>query len=76
MEKWTFENDDGSNPAMRFARSKVKDWEQVRKESIGLLLWGGVLYLPCEDAHLCIFVLWRFKYNTKRVALAFFIIQL
>lgn len=42
MEKWTFENDDGSNPAMRFARSYVKDWEQVRKESIGLLLWRGV----------------------------------
>ena len=42
MEKWTFENDDGSNLAMRFARSYVKDWEQVRKESVGLLLWGGV----------------------------------
>lgn len=42
MEKWTIENDDGSNLAMRFARNYVKDWDKVRKEGIGLLLWGGV----------------------------------
>ena len=75
MEKWTFENDDGSNPAMRFARSYVKDWEQVRKESIGLLLWEGVLYLPCEDAPLCFFC-GDSNITQRELPSLFFIIQL
>lgn len=40
---WTFENDDGSNPALtdKAMRYCVK-WDTMHKDNIGLLLWGNV----------------------------------
>ncbi len=42
MAEWNFEHDDGSNPLMDKAREYVEHWPTMRKEGIGLLLWGGV----------------------------------
>lgn len=42
MVKWTFENDDALTPAMKYGRTYVEDWERIKKEGIGLLLWGDV----------------------------------
>lgn len=42
MANWNFENDDSSNSVMDKAREYVKNWPTMRKEGIGLLLWGGV----------------------------------
>ena len=41
--KHTFENDLGYNPhAMEIARSYVAHWEEFKRNSLGLLLWGDV----------------------------------
>ncbi len=42
MCEWTFANDNGQCPQMDKARFYVENWETVRKENIGYLLWGGV----------------------------------
>lgn len=42
MRQWTFENDNGSTSAMKYARRYVEEWNKVKEEGIGLLLWGGV----------------------------------
>ena len=42
MCQCTFEKDDGTVPAMEKARRYVENWDKMRKENIGLLLWGGV----------------------------------
>ena len=42
MRDWTFANDDGSTPTMDKAKAYVANWNQMKKEGIGLLLWGGV----------------------------------
>lgn len=43
MREQTFENDKGYNPReMAIARNYVAQWEQMKKESKGLLLWGDV----------------------------------
>ncbi len=42
MKRWTFANDNGRNPQMRFARIYVEHWEEMRAESRGCLLWGNV----------------------------------
>lgn len=39
---YTFAFDDGTNPKMEIARSYVKNWEQCRKENIGMLLTGSI----------------------------------
>lgn len=39
---YTFEQDDGTNPAMRHAHSYVGHWTQMKEQGRGLLLWGGV----------------------------------
>lgn len=42
MTKWTFDNDDGTNPAMDKAKAFVDHWDEIRRKRAGLLLWGGV----------------------------------
>ncbi|MBQ1902594.1 MAG: ATP-binding protein [Lachnospiraceae bacterium] len=42
MWDWTFDNDDGSVPQMQMARRYVENWDKVRAEHIGLLLWGNL----------------------------------
>ena len=42
MQGWTFENDCGKCPQMERAHSYVAQWETMKAENIGLLLWGKV----------------------------------
>ena len=42
MLDWTFENDNGRSPQMHHAQRYVEQWQTLRSENIGLLLWGGV----------------------------------
>ena len=42
MLDWTFENDNGRSPRMHHARRYVEQWQTMRAENLGLLLWGGV----------------------------------
>lgn len=42
MRNWTFENDNGRNPKMQHAHRYVEQWQTIRTENYGLLLWGGV----------------------------------
>ena len=42
MLDWNFENDDGRAPQMRYAHRYVEQWQTMRSENLGLLLWGGV----------------------------------
>ena len=42
MLDWTFENDTGRSPQMHYAHRYVEQWQTMRSENLGLLLWGGV----------------------------------
>ena len=42
MLDWAFENDNGRSPQMHHAHRYVEQWQTMRSENIGLLLWGGV----------------------------------
>ena len=42
MLNWTFENDNGRSPQMHHAHRYVEQWQTMRAENLGLLLWGGV----------------------------------
>ena len=42
MLDWTFANDNGRSPQMHHAHRYVEQWQTMRSENIGLLLWGGV----------------------------------
>ena len=42
MLDWTFENDNGRSPQMCHAHRYVEQWQTMRAENLGLLLWGGV----------------------------------
>lgn len=42
MLGWTFENDNGCSPQMHHAHRYVEQWQTMRSENLGLLLWGGV----------------------------------
>ena len=42
MLNWTFENDNGRSPQMCHAHRYVEQWQTMRAENLGLLLWGGV----------------------------------
>ena len=43
LRKHTFENDLGYNPKqMNMAKRFVENWDEFRKDSMGLLLWGKV----------------------------------
>lgn len=39
---YTFDRDNGSNPAMLYARNYAEHWPAMREKGAGLLLWGGV----------------------------------
>ena len=42
MLSWTFENDNGRSLQMHHAHRYVEQWQTMRTENLGLLLWGGV----------------------------------
>ena len=42
MLDWKFENDNGRSPQMCHAHRYVEQWQTMRSENLGLLLWGGV----------------------------------
>ena len=42
MLDWTFENDNVRSPQMHHAHRYVEQWQTMRSENLGLLLWGGV----------------------------------
>lgn len=42
MLDWAFENDNGRSPQMHHAHRYVEQWQTMRAENLGLLLWGGV----------------------------------
>ena len=42
MLNWTFANDNGHSPQIRHAHRYVEQWQTMRTENTGLLLWGGV----------------------------------
>ena len=42
MLDWTFANDNGRSPQMHHAHRYVEQWQTMRAENLGLLLWGGV----------------------------------
>ena len=42
MQNWTFANDNGRSPQMHHAQRYVEQWQTMRSENLGLLLWGGV----------------------------------
>ncbi len=42
MLEWTFENDNGKCPQMDKALFYAANWEEMRAENIGYLLWGKV----------------------------------
>lgn len=42
MTEWNFDNDNGSNPCMKYAKQYVEKWDETYKKGLGLLLWGDV----------------------------------
>ena len=42
MLDWAFENDNGRSPQMHHAHRYVEQWQTMRAENLGLLLWDGV----------------------------------
>ena len=42
MRQWTFENDNGKCPQMDKALFYAANWEEMKAENIGYLLWGKV----------------------------------
>lgn len=40
MREWTFANDNGHTPQMNYAHTYVDEWETMKAENIGYLLWG------------------------------------
>ena len=42
MLGWTFAKDNGRSPQMHHAHRSVEQWQTMKAENIGLLLWGGV----------------------------------
>lgn len=42
MRNWTFANDNGRNPQMEMAHFYVNNWEDMKAENVGYLLWGDV----------------------------------
>lgn len=42
LRNWTFENDDGSNNQMMKAKQYVEKWHEMKRNNVGLLLWGSV----------------------------------
>jgi len=42
MLDWAFENDNGRSLQIHHAHRYVEQWQTMRSENLGLLLWGGV----------------------------------
>lgn len=42
MAEWNFDNDNGSNPCMKYAKQYVEKWDEAYKKGLGLLFWGDV----------------------------------
>lgn len=42
MRAWSFGNDNGRNPQMKYARHYVEHFEEMKADNTGYLLWGGV----------------------------------
>ena len=42
MWDWTFENDSGENPQIKHALFYTENWDDMKAENIGYLLWGSV----------------------------------
>ena len=42
MREWTFENDNGSNSQMEYARHFAEHFEEMKADNSGYLLWGAV----------------------------------
>ena len=42
MKEWNFDNDNGLNPYMDFAKNYVENWREFKKDGHGLIFWGGV----------------------------------
>lgn len=42
QHEWTFENDNGRNSKMQVAKNYVANWNEMKKNGLGLLLWGSV----------------------------------
>ncbi len=42
LRRWTFENDNGLCPQMKYARRYVERFAEMERENIGLLCWGPV----------------------------------
>ena len=42
MREWAFANDNGKCPQMKNARFYAEQWEDMKAQNIGYLLWGGV----------------------------------
>ena len=42
MLEWTFANDNGTTPLMDKAKKYVDNFDEMRKNNVGLLLWGDV----------------------------------
>ena len=40
LYQYRFENDNGSVPKLEQARRYVEHWDEMRKQNLGLLLWG------------------------------------
>lgn len=40
MVNWNFVNDNGQTPQMNYARTYVAEWEHMKAQNIGYLLWG------------------------------------
>ena len=41
MQEWTFANDNGYTPQMKYAHAYVDEWEAMKADNIGYLLWGS-----------------------------------
>lgn len=39
---YTFKNDNGMNPEIKFAHKYVENWDEMKSTSTGLLIWGNV----------------------------------
>lgn len=42
LKEWTFENDDGRLPQMKYAHYYVEHFEEMKADNTGYLLWGSV----------------------------------
>jgi DNA replication protein DnaC len=42
QHEWTVENDNGRNSKMNIAKDYVANWNDMKKNGLGLLLWGNV----------------------------------